>query len=326
MQKVIYITDPHISGKNPICRLDDLTTTQFIKLRKVIKKSNELGIPIINGGDLTDSPNISYSTYTKLANILKQCKHGFYTVYGNHDLQYHTLETTDSVALGALIESVPTIKHISEFEFDYDIPIDYEDWDNEKLIIHNKANILICHRAIITNFMVDSSWKKDNNIDFYNINNKGLSKYGLILCGHFHKQYRIIKNGKIVLNPGCLTRRKSNDIEIHKPSYYIVNLKTFDYKLHEIEGIKETDEVVSDSHLTYSKMVKNIKGEISEFFKKLKINKDKNQFFITLMKMFNDLEENSFKETMREILILTYGSRMNGFERPTKFKRHSLQN
>lgn len=284
-----------------------------------------MGIPIINGGDLTDSPNISYSIYTRLAGVLKHCKHGFYTVYGNHDLQYHTMESSNSVALGALIKSIPNVKHISEFEFDYDIPIDYEDWDNEKLIIHNKSKILVCHRAIISNFMVDRSWKRGNNVDFYNINDKGIEKYGLILCGHFHKQYEISKNGKTVLNPGCFTRRNANDIEIHKPSYYVVNLESFEYTLKNVRGIKETDEVISDSHLSYSKIIKNIKGEIVSFFKKLKFNKDKNQFFSSLMEMFNELEEDSFKETMREILTKTYGDKVDGIERTTKTKRHAIQ-
>lgn len=241
------------------------------------------------------------------------------------------METASSVALGALIESCSTVKHISDFVFDYDIELDYEDWDDEKLIIKDThSKVLVCHRAVINNFMMSKEWMKSNNVDFYNINERGLDKYGLILCGHFHKQYGISKNGKTVLNPGCFTRRNANEIEIHSPSYYIVDLDTFANKLFAIPNTKETSEVISSSHLTYSRMAKNIKGEILEFFKKIKFSKDKNQFFRSLMEVFNNLDEGSFKETMRELLIITYGSKvksgeLDGTRRFSKVKKYALK-
>jgi predicted phosphodiesterase len=313
MQKIIFITDVHISGKNPICRTDDLTTEQFKKLSTIIDISNKKDIPIINSGDLTDSPNISYSTYTKLANVLKESKRGFYTLYGNHDLQFHTMDTSTSVALGALIESVPSVKHISEFEKDYGAIFDYEDWDNNKEIVKNglRTKILVCHRAIVSNKLMNKSWMKASETDFYNINERGVGKYGMILCGHFHKQYEIIKDS-IVLNPGCFTRRNANEIEVHVPSYYIIDIDNLDYELHSLPNVKGTNEVISYSHLTYTKMAKNIKTEIAEFFKKIKFNKEKNQFKINMLKTFNNLEEGSLKEIMREVLQDVYGNRIEG--------------
>ena len=216
--------------------MDNLVEKQFRKFETIIDISNRLGIPIIHGGDLTDSPNIAYSTYTTLAKVLNRCKKGFYTIFGNHDLQYHTMETATSVALGALIESCSTVKHIEDFTLDYGIEIDYEDWDDEKHITKNThSKILISHRAIINNFMMSKNWIKNNTTDFYNIKEKEINKYELILCGHYHKQYEILTNKKqMILNPGCFTRRNANEIEVHNPSYYIVDLDTYAHTLSTI--------------------------------------------------------------------------------------------
>lgn len=319
-----------MSGKNPLCRLDNLVEEQFKKLITIVNISNELDIPIISGGDLTDSPNIAYSTYTTLAKVLNKCRRGFYTVFGNHDLQFHTMNTATSVALGALIESCPTVKHIEDFTLDYGIEIDYEDWDDKKYITKNThSKILICHRAIISNFLMSRNWIKKNVIDFYNIQEKGIDKYKLILCGHYHKQYEIIKN-QIILNPGCFTRRNANDIEIHKPSYYIIDLDTFDYEFHSLPNCKGIEDVVSDSHLTYTRMAKNMKGEIAEFFKSIKHLKNTNKFYINMLESFNNLEEGSFKNTMRMVLMEVFGEiiegvELHGLSRFPKTKRHTLQ-
>jgi DNA repair exonuclease SbcCD nuclease subunit len=332
MQKIIHITDPHISGKNPICRTDNLVKVQFEKLKEIVIISNKLEAPIICTGDLTDSPNIAYSTYTKLANVLKRCRKGFYTLYGNHDLQFHTMDSSNSVALGALIESVPNVKHIEKFYDDYGIAIDYEDWNDIHNIIEldEESKILICHRAIVNPKMVSRMWMKENTIDFYMI--EEVKKYPLILCGHFHKQYEINNTQNIVLNPGCFTRRNANDVETHKPSYYVIELDhgSFRHELFSLPNSKRTEDVISDSHLTYTRMAKNIKEEISEYYKKIKFSKNENQFKSNLIKTFNDLEEGSFKDTVRELLQKIYGDKiegvnLNGLSRFSKTKRHTLE-
>lgn len=335
MLKIIHITDIHCSGKNPICRLDNLIEEQFKKLETIISISKKEGMPIICTGDITDNPNISYSTFSKLASILRKSKDGFYVLFGNHDLQFHSIDSKNSTALGALIESVPSVKHISQFEKDYDIPIDYEDWQDNRSITKNNSNILVCHRAVITNNMTSRMWMKANTIDFYHSEDKDLKPYDLILCGHFHKQYEFKKNNRIVLNPGSLTRRAANGIEIHKPSYYelildITNNK-FIYLCKNLPSARDVREVISDSHLSYSKITKNIKMEITNFFHKFKINKDKNQFKNILLQVFNETEEGLFKEVLRNILINTYGTNeigeiSNESNRISKPKKHNLKN
>jgi DNA repair exonuclease SbcCD nuclease subunit len=333
MQKIIHITDPHISGKNPICRLDNLVEVQFKKLKELIKIANKEESPIICTGDITDSPNISYSTFSKLADILSKCKYNFYILYGNHDLLFHSLDSVNATALGALIKSVPSIKHISEFIYDYGIPIDFEDWNDQRSITTNDiSKILVCHRAVIKEKMVSRMWMKENQMDFYYSTDKELKKYDLILCGHFHKQYRFNEKNYIVLNPGSFTRRKSNEIEIHEPSYYHIsyNNNNISYVLNSIPNCKGIKDVMSDSHLTYTRMTKNIKGEIANFFHKFKINKEKNQFKSTLTQTFNSMKEGELKETLREILIKVYGDIEigeieYGSIRTAKTKKHNLK-
>jgi DNA repair exonuclease SbcCD nuclease subunit len=337
--EIMYVTDLHFSGKNPICRLDNLVEVQFDKFRDLIAISNKNEMPIVCGGDVFESPNVSYSIFTRVANILKKCKYGFYTIYGNHDLQFHTMDSSKSVALGALIESVSKVKHMNQFYNDYNIHFDYEDWNDNKNIINAYSNFLLCHKAVINPNMMNREWMKHNTIDFYILNNLP-TDYDLILCGHYHKQYEVfnktifktkgVLNHQQVLNPGCFTRRNANNIEIHRPSYYIVNIKTLEYSLHELPNTKDFNEVISNTHLTYTKMMKNIKGEISDFFEKIKGMKSSNQFFKNLMEIYNKMEGET-KESMRGILVKVYGEKIersgiDGFRRIKKTKRKTLQN
>lgn len=330
--KIIHITDIHCSGKNPICRLDNLIEEQFKKLETIINISKKEGMPIICTGDITDNPNISYSTFTKLASILRKSKDGFYVLFGNHDLQFHSIDSKNSTALGALIESVPSVKHISQFEKDYGVCIDYEDWQDDKSITKNNSNILVCHRAVITNKMTSKVWMKNNAVDFYYNDEDNLKPYELILCGHFHKQYEFQKKDCTILNPGSLTRRSANGIEIHIPSYYeiLIRKNKIEHSLKILPLTKGVEEVISDSHLSYSKVAKNIKIEINNFFNKFKINKEKNQFKNILLQVFRETEAGAFKEVLRNILINTYGNNeigeiSNGHNRISKSKKHSLK-
>jgi len=309
--KALYITDTHISGKNPLCRTDDLTSLQFDKLIKLVKISNEYEAPIICAGDVFEQPNVSYSIYSKLASILSKCVNGFYTVFGNHDLQFYLLDSWDSTALGALLSSSKTIKHIANFQYDHGIAIDWQDWSQkEPETYDSKAKILVCHKAIVSKSIMES-WQENSPEDFSLYNEKIFKDYKLILCGHYHKQYSLNTGSISVVNTGCFTRRKATKIENHLPSYALLDLKKYSFEIKALPNSKPWDEVISDDHLILSKDEKSLEIQLKEFIQLMKRKKrDVSNFLNDLLNIMKDSDED-IREELREILSKTFGEKID---------------
>ena len=332
--EAIYVTDLHISGRNPLCRLDDLTSTQFNKLIQLVNISNELKVPIICGADVFEQPNIAYSVYSQTASILSKCEHGFYTIFGNHDLQYHSLDNWDATALGALLSSSKTVKHISSFSNDYGIGIDWIDWTQKEPEVFgdNKSKILLCHKAIVSKKIM-KFWQEFHQEDFSLYSSKYIRDYSLILCGHYHKQYTIKTDDTTVINTGCFTRRKATDVEKHLPSYALVDLKKFTFKIYPLPKVKPWEEVISEDHLIITHDNKSLEIKLQEFVKLIKSKrKDVSNFLNDLLNFMKDADED-VKEELRKILLKLFGEKMeyiilekrkpNEIKRFTNLKRKS---
>ena len=56
----IYISDLHLSDKQPISRVDSVFDAGMYKLEYVLKRAKELGTFVICGGDFFHEPRVSY--------------------------------------------------------------------------------------------------------------------------------------------------------------------------------------------------------------------------------------------------------------------------
>jgi len=96
---LILTGDWHLLETNPICRLDDLTKTQWSKVNFVFNVQKEHNCPVIHSGDLFDywkpSPELLSKTIEHLPN-------NFWTVYGNHDLPQHNLDLSYKSGINVL--------------------------------------------------------------------------------------------------------------------------------------------------------------------------------------------------------------------------------
>ena len=84
--RILYFTDPHLSGKSPASRKDIYYQTTFKKMTEIGEiAKNESADLIICGGDLFHSPVVSLNYAGKIAQIIKSWSKPVIVVPGNHD-------------------------------------------------------------------------------------------------------------------------------------------------------------------------------------------------------------------------------------------------
>lgn len=306
---ILNINDTHITGKNPICRIDNLPDTQWNKWEEVVSIANKYNVPIVSAGDIFNVPLIANSILTKLGEILDKLINPFYFVFGNHDLMYHSFDMIDRVSLGVLWANNQKVKHISEFESDYGISWDFCDWNQE--LTETGSKYLLIHQAVVNNELIGgkTSWIKGDKEFSRNIeDDKSLQKYELILCGHWHNQY-VINYGKTkIINSGPLIRRTIDEKRI--PTIQLINIETkllFTQRLS-LQSTKPSEEVISDKHINIK--IQNIESSILDFVNNLQSKDLKDHSFSSLLDIIMEILDNHELDNQMEIFLREIISRV----------------
>lgn len=303
---ILKIGDIHITGKNPIARKDDLVEVQFKKIEEIIDIANEYDCPIISSGDIFNVPIIANSILSEFGVLLEYLKHPIYFAWGNHDLMYHSLELSERTSLGMLSYNNSKIKHISEFEDDYGIQWDYQDWGQP--IVKCNSPLLLSHQAI-ANLKIargDNSWiAKDKEFARIIEHDKSLHNYNLILCGHWHKKYNFKYKNTTVINAGPILRRTV--LETDTPSITMIDLESFESESIDLKSARPFDECISDSHLEENRNKTRI--DIMEFISALNSRKslDYTSSFLDNLSLFldNDYIDKPTERLLRELIAKT---------------------
>ena len=102
--KLLVTGDWHYRSQNPVARLDELQPALDAKLVEVGEVARrERCEAVIVPGDLTDSPNLAYSTLTRLENAIRGMGVQVWSVPGNHDEHAHSLDSLERTAYGHLV-------------------------------------------------------------------------------------------------------------------------------------------------------------------------------------------------------------------------------
>lgn len=211
----IYISDIHLSDKQPISRIDSVFDAGMYKLEYVLKRAKELNTCVVCGGDFFHEPRVSYRVLNSVMDLLNKYKVDVYTVFGNHDL-IGVNYNDDSAAIFTLIKSglIKLLNKPTEIDgqlievapYTKDIPQSY--------FFKTKTNlnkILVIHSALVpVKARFDHILLKDFKTDA-----------NLVLCGHIHQYWDKQVNNIRFISPACLIRRSISEKEI-EPSMILV--------------------------------------------------------------------------------------------------------
>lgn len=101
--KLLYLTDTHIRGTNPLGRRDDFILTMQNKLTEVKEIIQREGVDYcLHGGDFFDRPDVAPAVVRSFGVLLQSFGVPVYMTAGNHDMYGHNPVTVKRTMLGLL--------------------------------------------------------------------------------------------------------------------------------------------------------------------------------------------------------------------------------
>lgn len=209
--KFLCTADWHLRGEGPVCRLDeDWLEAQRNNVRFVVDYANEQELPIYNIGDLFHTPRTATETVNMLIEELSKAEHGVRILVGNHDIPYHDYSQLSRSSIGTILhkfielQTSPALEFCA-FPFGLDKPSCYPIRFIHRLVFENdKARPMegcgTTAKELLEEFP-DQKW---------------------IFCGDMHHAFHFEKDGRHVLNPGCLNIQVS-DMADYKPRFAVVD-------------------------------------------------------------------------------------------------------
>lgn len=229
----ILTSDMHLRDTQPVCRLDDFWTTQWKKVEFIRQLRHRYECPILHAGDLFHHWKCS----PKLVNAaLQDLPDYFYTVYGQHDLPQHNLDlVADSsvytLVLGERVLVLPEA-HYGQTPSSGSISL-----SGRKILVWH--NLTWCQELPYPGCTASPASKL---LDRY-------PQFDLILTGDNHRSFYVADDGRLLVNPGSLTRQTADQVD-HEPCVYLWYAET---NTVEQVFIPIDSNVVSRSHIEHDK-------------------------------------------------------------------------
>jgi len=202
----ILTSDWHLREDQPVCRTDCFWGEQWKKVQFIRKLQEEYQCPVIHAGDLFN--HWKPSPYLLSLTILSLPK-DFFTIYGNHDLPQHNLELANKCGINTL-SAAKTLQ----------IP-DGCHWNGDP----NKGSFIHYHlfeRSVLVWHVMTyqtKPWPGCTDPMAAKLLRK-YPQYDLIVTGHNHKPFVEEHEGRLLVNPGSLTRQEADQIDF-KPRVYL---------------------------------------------------------------------------------------------------------
>ena len=265
--KGIITSDWHLRSQLPRCRKDEnWIETQKNAIEQIYKYAKKYNCNVFIVGDIFHSHSETtvevIQIVQNLAKKLKKLGLKLYLLAGNHDLLYHSSENIEKSAVGILLKS-DNIFPISSYSEDVSAGNFDEETENKEIIF---KHVLVFPDVKSLPPNVDAITAKELLSEYSNAE--------WIFTGDMHKNFHYEKNGRHVVNPGCLIREVS-DMKDYKNGCYFVDTES---EIVERLEIKDDEEFVDDSYILKEKEKTD---RIEKFANKLKETKDISLDFIS---------------------------------------------
>lgn len=216
--KILVSGDWHLKVTKPENRTDDFFETQDKKLTWLLEKAVEEKCSyILQPGDLYDSFKIPHSLERYVIQKLRKYKIKVLTVFGQHDLRYHSSDKMNTPL--AVLEAAKVVRIIrnEEEQIADNIYIYGVSWgeDIPEILSNKHTNILLMHKMVIDQ---KEGWEKEG----VGVQDLFKNNFDLMVTGDNHKGFAFSNKEQHLINCGSLLR-SNIDQEKHEPYVYIYN-------------------------------------------------------------------------------------------------------
>jgi len=202
----IFTGDWHIREDQPECRTDDFWQTFWQKVAFVSDLQKKHDCPVFHSGDLFHGWKPSpYLITTAIKNLPDQ----FYSVIGNHDLPQNNIINKEKSGFATL----EAAKALNFIEFGY-----WNDTPDEQHYIDLKGKKLFVWHHFVYSVTTKEHWMKQGGMAQKLLND--YPQYDVILTGDNHTPFVEEYHGRLLVNPGSLTRQDAGQKD-YRPRVYL---------------------------------------------------------------------------------------------------------
>ena len=206
----ILTADWHIRETNPVCRKDNfIGETQWKKIDFVSDLQKKYNCLVFHAGDLFDywkpSPWL-------LSETIEHLPKKFYTVYGNHDLPQHNPDLANKCG----IYTLDIGKHLTVPNCMGGWGLSPENWIDYGLYSIKEKTYFIWHTPVYQGKIPYPGCTDPSAAKLL----RKYSQYDLIVTGDNHKPFVEQYEGRVLVNPGSLSRQTADQYN-HEPRVYL---------------------------------------------------------------------------------------------------------
>jgi len=204
----ILTSDWHLRENQPVAWTVEFEPHQWNSVRFVKDLQEQYNCPVLHAGDLfhhwKPSPSLLSKTIEHLPNQ-------FYTVYGNHDLPQHSMELLEKCGVFTLTKA-DKVHILEQGHWGMD-PKHFYDFESLRL---TDKEILVWHKMT---YQGKKPWPDCTDPKAVKLLRQH-PDFNLIVTGDNHESFVEEYEGRLLVNPGSLTRQTAKQIDF-KPSVYL---------------------------------------------------------------------------------------------------------
>ncbi len=236
--KLLFIGDMHADTTTPISRKDSYRDTFIEKVESLLNYCIDNNIThVFTTGDTfhkTDQSIIFLNEFMAVLTKFKDKDIKFYSAVGNHDLPNNSFGRFKNSPLYLLFQAGLMLPIPNPLELDNNVVVYGLDFtkDIPKVVDTSKTNILVMHYAT------------DNMVPNESIPRKDLHEFAIVVAGHDHHPYELLKEKPLVLRMGSFTRLTKEQYNLdRKIKMYEIDTSTLELKLVDLPNVKPAEEV-----------------------------------------------------------------------------------
>ncbi len=240
--RILATADWHLRADKPPCRTDDFFTVQEKTLDMLAETAEEYCVDFIAvAGDIFHRSTVpDWLKYMVASKFYHSRVEG---VIGNHDVGFNKSDFLPKSSLGVL-DSAGIINCTSFYEFF----IRRLHCDNKWKDIQDDDDIVIAHQYVYKNKPPFPGAEETGR------EVRKLPKTPrLIISGDNHQSFTLKTNKRLVVNPGAITRQRS-DMDNHTPKAYIIDVSLDEPEVvpsFESIELPDTEDVITREHIEH---------------------------------------------------------------------------
>jgi DNA repair exonuclease SbcCD nuclease subunit len=282
---LILCSDLHLREDTPTCYIGDFQKEQWDALDFIKKLQQTYNCSVLCGGDFfhhwKPSPFL-------LSQTIEHLPDQFFTIYGQHDLPNHNLELSHKSGIYTLwrADKLGLLSFFANDRMPKLLQIEGCNWNglplNQDKDYANQKNILVWH---VTTYKNDLPWPGCTASSAKRILKK-YPQYSLILTGDNHQFFVEEYEGRLLVNPGSMTRQNADQLN-HIPRVYLWYAET-----NTVESvylpIAPGNEVISREHI---EIIDQRNERIDAFVSKLETDWEATMSFEDNLKQFESTNQ-----------------------------------